>query len=224
MIAPGATISRSKINWTALREQVDAAQALLVQRSSPTGEGRRAILRERARIAAMEPDKPELAGTLMELVEFSLFHETYGIETAYVREVAYLDRYLPLPGAEDFILGVVPLRGRMLTIINLNPFFELPAKGLTNLNKVIVLENSSTEFGLLVDSVSGSLRHVAERTVQPLPPTFTGPRAQFSRGITPDSLVVLDARRLLDDPRFNAQPGPLNLFSPPPSTSSPHPL
>ncbi len=206
MPTPVATQPRSPIDWSALRRRMVAAHALLDQNTSPTAERRRDILRARARVAAVAPASMTSTGTRLELLEFSLLHETYGIETAHVREVAYLHDYLPLPGAPSFVLGITHLHGRMLTIFNLKPFFGLSSQGLTNLNKIIVLEDGATEFGLLADSVSGSLRHMEEGSLQALPPTFTGLRAQFSRGITADSLVVLDARRLLRDSRFNAGP------------------
>jgi purine-binding chemotaxis protein CheW len=204
MSASSTPSSPPKIDWAALRSQVDAAQRSLCLHDALTGEQRRSVLQARARIAAVEPIRPKTDALPIELVEFSLLHETYGIEAAYVSEVICLDSYLPLPGAPACIFGVVPLRGRMLTIINLKPFFGLPAQGLTNLNKLIVLTDKTTEFGLLVDSVSGSLRRITEDALQAIPPTFTGVRAQFSRCISADSLVVLDAKRLLEDPRFTA--------------------
>lgn len=201
-----STQPRPQIDWPALRRRLDAAHALLNQNTFPTTERRREILRARARVAAVVPGSMTSAGPRLELLEFSLLHESYGIETAHVREVAYLHNYLPLPGAPSFVLGITHLHGRMLTIFNLKPFFELSSQGLTNLNKIIVLEDGVTEFGLLADSVSGSLRHIEESALQAPPPTFTGLRAHFSRGVTADSLVVLDARRLLRDSRFNAGP------------------
>lgn len=195
--------AHARVDWAALRQRTGAAQARLDEALSPTGERRRALLRERARLAAREPAAAEPAASRLELVEFTLLHETYGVETACVREVAHLEHYLPLPGSPAFILGVVPLRGRMLTVVNLKPFFELPEQGLTNLNKIIVLVHGALEFGLLADSVSGGLRRVSARDIQAPPPSFTGARARFSRGLAPDSLIVLDALRILHDPRFD---------------------
>lgn len=203
---PAATPSaHPRVDWTALHQRADAAQARLDETISPTGERRRALLRERARLAARESAPAEPPASRLELVEFTLLHETYGVEASYVREVAHLEHYLPLPGAPTFILGVVPLRGRMLTVVNLKPFFELPEQGLTNLNKIIVLVDGPLEFGLLADSVSGGLRRVPARDLQAPPPSFTGLRARFSRGLAPNSVIVLDAPRLLHDPRFDTE-------------------
>jgi len=207
-MSPAGTASsasaRPAIDWASLRARAAAAQARLDELLSPAGERRRAILRERARLAARPPAAAEPVESRLELVEFTLLHENYGVEVAHVREVARLDNYLPLPGAPACILGVVPLRGRMLTVVNLKPFFELPDRGITNLNKIIVLGDGSLELGLLADSVSGGLRRVPVRDIQAPPPSFTGLRASFSRGLAPDALIVLAARRLLRDPRFDA--------------------
>ncbi len=199
--------ARKPIDWSALRRRVDSARASLDRELAPDAERQRAILRARARIAAVVRSEATDTAPGLRLVEFSLLHETYGLDAAFVREVAHLDSYLPLPGAPPFVVGVVPLRGRMLTVVNLKPFFDLPARGLTNLNKIVVLEDGTTEFGLLADAVAGGLRHVPATDLKSPPSTFTGVRAHFTRGIAPDSLIVLDAGRLLRDPHFRSDAG-----------------
>lgn len=103
-----------------------------------------------------------------------------------------------MPCTPPFIAGVMNLRGQILAIVDLRQFFELPARGLTELNRVIVLRDSDNELGLLADSVDG-VGSVTVSDLQEGLPTLTGIREKFLKGITGQMLAVLDGRRLLAD-------------------------
>ena len=103
-----------------------------------------------------------------------------------------------MPCTPTFVAGVMNLRGRIMAIIDLRKFFDLPAKGLTELNRVIVLKGGDNEFGLLADSIEG-VRSVTASDLQEGLPTLTGIRERFLKGITGQMLAVLDGGRLLTD-------------------------
>jgi purine-binding chemotaxis protein CheW len=84
-------------------------------------------------------------------------------------------------------------------VVDLKKFFDLPARGLTNLDKVIIVTDGRMEFGLLADAVAG-VREMAPGGIQQALPTLTGVRAEYLKGVTADRLVVLDAGKLLADP------------------------
>jgi purine-binding chemotaxis protein CheW len=69
---------------------------------------------------------------------------------------------------------------------------------LTDLNKIVVLRNETMEFGLLADQIIG-VHELPLAAIQPPLPTLTGVRADYLRGVTAERLVVLDARKLLED-------------------------
>jgi purine-binding chemotaxis protein CheW len=103
-----------------------------------------------------------------------------------------------VPCTPPFVAGVMNLRGQILAIIDLRKFFELPARGLTELNRVIVLRDSDNELGLLADSVDG-VRTLTASDLEEGLPTLTGIRERFLQGITGQMLAVLDGGRLLAD-------------------------
>lgn len=103
-----------------------------------------------------------------------------------------------MPCTPPFVAGVMNLRGQILAIVDLRRFFELPAQGLTELNRVIVLCDSDNELGLLADSIDG-VRPLTASDLQEGLPTLTGIRERFLKGITGRMLAVLDGRRLLED-------------------------
>ena len=156
------------------------------------------ILRERAKklAAQVSPDEESAAGR--EIVEFLLGGERYGIESTYIREVYPLKEYTVIPCTPAFVLGVINIRGQVLSVVDIGRFFELPARGIADLNRVIVLAAGDLEFGILADEVVG-VRVIAARDLQPSLPTLTGIRAEYLKGVTGDRVTVLDAARILDD-------------------------
>lgn len=156
------------------------------------------ILKERARALAREPEKKEVADERIEIMEFQLAYEKYGVETSYVREVYPLKELTPVPCTPPFVLGIVNVRGQIVSVIDIKKFFDLPEKGLTDLNKVIILHNSEMEFGILADVIS-RVRYVALKDIQPSLPTLTGIRQEYLKGVTAERLVILDTERLLSD-------------------------
>ena len=184
-------------DWDVIRHRLAAASAAVSGECAHGPEETRRILEARARLAARPPVVPDESERLT-LLAFSLAGETYGIETRHVGEVCPLKELTAVPCTPPFIAGVMNLRGRILAILDLRPLFDLPARGLTELNRVIVLRGGDDEFGLLADSIDG-VRPVPVSDLQEGLPTLTGVRERFLRGITGQLLVVLDGARLLGD-------------------------
>ncbi|BCR03127.1 hypothetical protein DESUT3_01960 [Desulfuromonas versatilis] len=160
-------------------------------------ETRRALLRARARALAEDTGDQESLETI-ELLEFHLAHEVYGVESAYVTEVYPLKDLTPIPSTPEFVLGIINVRGRIVSVVDVKKFFDLPEKGLTDLNKVIILQSAGMEFGILADVIVG-VRKIPAGELQPPLPTLTGIRLEYLKGIAGGNLVVLDAAKLLAD-------------------------
>jgi purine-binding chemotaxis protein CheW len=126
------------------------------------------------------------------------------VETSFVREIHPLTDLTPLPCTPAFVLGVVNLRGEIVSLIDVKKFFDLPEKGLTDLNKVIVLQSATMRFGILADAVLG-VRRVPAAEIQPSLPTLTGIREQYLKGVTAGRTVILDAEKLLGDEKIVVQ-------------------
>ena len=155
------------------------------------------ILRARAEGLAREPAKAQAADTL-ELVEFILAEENYAVESRHVGEVYPLEDLTPLPCTPPFVLGIVNLRREIVSVIDIKKFFDLPEKGLTDLNKVIVLRSDTMRFGILADAILG-VRRVPFSEIQPSLPTLAGIREKYLKGVTAERTVILDAEKLLGD-------------------------
>ncbi|MGA8754519.1 chemotaxis protein CheW [Candidatus Deferrimicrobium sp.] len=162
---------------------------------------REAILKERAVKIGRAPDRAVAAGDRLEVVEFLLMPERFAVESRYVQEICPLKEISLLPCVPLFVAGIMNVRGRIVPVVDIRRFFEFPLKGLTDLNRVIVLASGDTEFGILADAIHG-IRHIFAERLQSSLPTLTGIREEYLKGVTGDGLVVLDGAKLLSDSRI----------------------
>jgi purine-binding chemotaxis protein CheW len=190
------------IDWPALLERQQLAYAA----SSATGEttcpqGTQATLKARAALLAVRPPQEADAASRLDCLEFLLSGESYAMELSYITQTLPLAEFTPLFCTPAFVLGITNLRGKIISIIDLRRFFELPEVGLCDLNRVIVVSLGSMEFGILADSISGVISlPLAE--LQPPPAALSGIREEFLRGVTTERLALLDMGKILTDSRI----------------------
>ena len=161
----------------------------------------RTILKNRAIAMAQVPVQKKEASVIIEVIAFTLVSEIYGIESVFVKEVYTLTDFTPLPGVPSYIFGIINVRGQILPVIDLKKFFNLPEKGLGELNKVIILSNGQMEFGILADVVLGT-QSIELEDIQAVPSTVTGIGEKYIKGITKEHTVMLDAERILNDEKI----------------------
>jgi len=161
----------------------------------------RTILKNRAIAMAQEPEQKRAASVTIGVITFTLAAETYGIESAFVREVYLLRDFTPLPGVPPYIFGIINVRGQILPVVDLKKFFNLPEKGLGELNKVIILYDNQMEFGILADVVNGA-QAIAVEDILVAPPTITGTGEKYFKGVTKEHIIILDAENILNDEKI----------------------
>ncbi|MBS1213850.1 MAG: chemotaxis protein CheW, partial [Proteobacteria bacterium] len=189
------------IDWAEVRRRVDRAQQALEREWRPTADEKARILKARAKAIAVESERGEAPGEVIEVVEMLLGEEHYGIESIHIREVYPLKTLTPLPCTPPFVLGIINVRGQILAVLDGKQFFELPPKGLSDQSKVIILRSSDMEFGILADAVIG-VRSIPVSEIQPSLPMLTDIRETYLKGVTLERLIIIDAAKLLSDPRI----------------------
>lgn len=157
------------------------------------------LLKERAEKLSQSTRKEAETRGVLNLVEFLLAHERYAVESIYIREVYPLKDVSYVPGVPSFVYGLINIRRRIVSVIDLRPLFGLPVEQLTGAAKAIILQKDDMEFGILAESVAG-LGTVLISELQDNLPTLTGIHQEFLKGITSDRLLVLDAEKLLSSP------------------------
>lgn len=114
-------------------------------------------------------------------VNFNLGQEWYGIEIGKAKEVVKVPSITNLPGAPFYIIGVINLRGSILTVIDLKRIFGF-AKEMPKIeNRIVVLEHEEMELGFLVDKVS-ELIDLPVSKIDPPIQTLEGYAAEFIEG------------------------------------------
>lgn len=188
------------IDWSALiKRQEQAAKAWSGASLAPDQE--QAVLRKRAAELARKPAAQDDSGASLDCLEFVLSGESYAIELACIAETLPLVEFTPLFCTPPFVLGIANMRGRIISIIDLRRFFELPTIGLSDLNRVIVVGDGEMEFGVLADSIVG-MRSFKPQEILPSPDAFTGLREEYLAGVTAERCALLDIRKIISDPRI----------------------
>jgi len=136
---------------------------------------------------------------LLQLVTFGIGSEEFGVDILRVQEIIRTMEITKVPRAQDFVEGVINLRGKVIPIIDLRRRFGLPSRQHDKYTRIIVIELYDIIVGFVVDSVSEVLR-IPASTVEPPPPVVSGVEAEYIRGVgkLQDRLLILiDLDRLL---------------------------
>ena len=165
-----------------------------------TAEDKKKILRKRAKNLAKEIEKTRDSDKYIDIVEFSLAQEKYGIQSEYVRQVCMLKDLTEVPCTPPHVLGIISLHEQIISVIDIRVFFDLKSPGITNLNRIIVLhsEKDNMEFGILADEIIG-MNSIAESTIQRSLATLSDSRAKYFHGLSEDQTIILDGYKILTD-------------------------
>jgi purine-binding chemotaxis protein CheW len=197
---------QKNIRWEDVHRRLRDTSLQLEERVHPPREMSCAILKDRARDLA----KPVRGGTgngkRIAVVEFDLAGEHYAVDNVHVREVIPLREFTPIPGTPPFILGVIVVRGRIVSLMDLRCRLDLPPSGLINGSRAVLLADDHMEFAVLADRVIG-LRSLLVESLQPSVTALTGTGAEYLLGVTADGLIVFDGGKILADPRIIVRSG-----------------
>ncbi|MEN6610499.1 MAG: chemotaxis protein CheW [Methanoregulaceae archaeon] len=164
-----------------------------------------AILTDRAGKLARQTDEATEREP-MEILRFRLMYQEYAIEMNYIQEAVLTGEITPVPGTPAYITGICAIRGEIVSLVDLRILFALPEKGLTDLNRVIVLTNGTITFGILADAITGT-GSISRQRVVPARPDQISLDSRFVLGITDEQVIVLDAAAIIADPRMIVDQG-----------------
>lgn len=154
------------------------------------------ILMARAKHLSALKDKERSIAPHVDVVVFQLAEELFALEPGYVVEVTSLKDVTILPGVPKFIYGIINVRRKIVSVVNLKECFDLPPHASSPKNRVLVLKNNVMEFGILADAIVG-IQKVPISDIQSDIPTLSGIRQEFLKGVTPNGIVLLDGEKLL---------------------------
>lgn len=157
------------------------------------------VLEERARQLAEQKADTD-TGLGEEILVFRLGEDRYSIPAHFIREVQPLTTYTPLPSTPSFILGLVNVRGRLLTAMDIRPLLDIGQTAPQEQSFILILNANGMEVCLLTDGVI-EVRHSDTDLAQALS-TSTGRGVTWVRGVDRNLNVLIDPPLLLSDPRI----------------------
>lgn len=136
---------------------------------------------------------------------FQLEEETYGINVMQVREVLRYTEIAPVPGAPEYVLGIINLRGNVVTVIDTRSRFGLMEGEITDNTRIIVIESEHQVIGILVDSVA-EVVYLRSSEIDTTPSVGTDESAKFIQGVSNRDgklLILVDLNKLLTDEEWD---------------------
>lgn len=142
---------------------------------------------------------------ILQWVTFQLEDETYGINVMQVQEVLRYSEIAPVPGAPDYVLGIINLRGNVVTVLDTRTRFGLPAHEITENSRVVIIEAEQQVVGILVDSVA-EVVYLRNSEIDSAPNVGTEESAKFIQGVSNregELLILVDLNKLLTDEEWD---------------------
>ena len=133
-------------------------------------------------------------------VTFHLGEEIYGIDVLQVQEVLRITEISPVPGAPSYVLGIINLRGNVVTVVDARNRFGLPPKEPDDASRIIIVDAFDKVIGLLVDNVS-EVAYVANSQIEMAPNVGTDEGHRFVSGVSNregELLIMLDLAKLIN--------------------------
>jgi purine-binding chemotaxis protein CheW len=196
--------SYQTVVWDAVRRQLESVERSLEEFGQLPPDAEARLLQERAQLLAREPEPTAAASEWLQVLEFALGQDRYAFELDAVCEVTRFHEVTPVPCTPPFVLGIINLRGEILTVIHLTRLFGLSAENIPDGRRIIVVESGGMQLGIAVDAIVG-VRMLRVSELQTGLATLTGIPAEQVHGITNDRLVVLHGGKVLSDSRLVIQ-------------------
>ncbi len=138
---------------------------------------------------------------LSQWVTFRLDAEKYGINVMSVQEVLRMTEIAPVPGAPDYVLGIINLRGNVVTVIDTRKRFGLSDKEADEQTRIVIIEAENQVVGILVDSVA-EVADLQGSQIESAPNVGNDESARYIQGVSSQEselLILIDVNKLLSD-------------------------
>ena len=138
---------------------------------------------------------------VIQWVTFRLAGETYGINVMQVQEVLRYTEIAPVPGASHHVLGIINLRGKVVTIIDARLRFGLPSGDVTENTRIVVIETGTHVVGIMVDSVA-EVVYLRQSEIDHPPSVGNDENSKYIQGVcnkNNELLILIDLDKLLTD-------------------------
>lgn len=121
-----------------------------------------------------------------EALTFGLQGEVFALDANSVREILDITPVTEVPGAREFVPGLINVRGRVVPLADLRVKFGMPRNAQTEDSRIVVVEidldGEPTILGLLADKVH-EVTQIAGASIEETPEIGMKWRPDYIKGI-----------------------------------------
>ena len=131
---------------------------------------------------------------------FRLGDEIYGINVMQIREVLRHSEITPVPGAPGYVLGIINLRGNVVTVIDTRKRFGLAPGNIDEQARIVIVEVDTQVVGMLVDSVA-DVTYLKQSEIETTPNIGNEETSKFIQGVCnkdDELLILIELERMID--------------------------
>lgn len=142
---------------------------------------------------------------VLQWVTFRLDDESYGINVMQVQEVLRYTEITPVPGAPSYVLGIINLRGNVVTVIDTRQRFGLDPAPITDNTRIVIIEVDRQVVGILADSVA-EVVYLRQSEIETAPNVGNEESAKFIQGVCNkggELLILVDLEKMMTDDEWS---------------------
>jgi purine-binding chemotaxis protein CheW len=146
-------------------------------------------------------ERKTMASRTVEMATFYVGKALCGMDILNVQEINKLMDMTTVPQAPDYVMGILNLRGQIVTIIDLGKKLNLGETELGDTSRNIIVNSNDEYIGLLVSRISDVVAAEWDK-VEPPPANIGGVQGKFFKGVfkTKERLIgILDVGKVLDN-------------------------
>ena len=131
---------------------------------------------------------------------FFLGETVWGLDTLDAQEVIRVSEITKVNNAEDYIIGIINLRGKIVTVIDLSNKLGLGASIISKASRIIIIEWKDEHIGLLIDSISDVI-DIEKKQLTSTPTAMHGTRGGYIDNVYQSGqrlIAILNIAAVLD--------------------------
>jgi len=137
---------------------------------------------------------------VIEYLAFMLSGEEYAVKVEDVDEIIRLQKITMVPRADDFVEGIISLRGVIIPVFDIKKRLGLDISERARSTRIVIVSDNDNPQGIIVDKVTGVAR-LREGSIEPPPAVIGGVEGEYLEGVgrIEDRLLILfNIRKVLD--------------------------
>lgn len=186
------------VDWKKMQEKINEAKSNILAKEKSSREEIINILRKRAENFAKHDDKHLKELETISVLEFVLGQEKYAIKTENLKEIIASDSITEVPCTPSFIYGIINIRGKIVSVIDLKKYLHLDYIGITDKTSIVVAIHNEELIGIIVDQING-IRNIDTKEIQKTKFKLKTIKESYISGITNETVIILDIDKVLSD-------------------------